>query len=363
MSNHHQILAEIVEKVEIIPVDSTIDNQDFTINHPDYPPLELQPAAIAKFQQLPPQLQQKYSIDRIQNYLYDIYFSHSLPSLQEIAAATKQLAPIKNNIVSGVDVDFVTQLQQCNRSQGYFDPGWQVVAATEVGELVVVKDGLHLHLNRSHHLPPNLNQATIGDVVPIYLPPQLVGLDAYIMVGNSGSPIASSQDYSTQSPSVRVYFNFTPNVAVAIAPQLTDELNKLNIPFQFAILHNPELFHRYDSGTLCLTQAGYLAAKNLLATIYQEHQAEFSADIPLFSQQLAPGLGIAEDSDAGKFGIWRCKLLAIGLITALEQHKTLAADKLQLICQEFTTAEVDWLHPYLNAVGNDRSSQSYTLFG
>jgi HopA1 effector protein family len=364
MSNYQQTITEIVEKVKIVNVDPTVENQDWTIAHPDYPPLKLDPVAIVRFQQMPAQLQRKYSIDRIQNYLYDIYFSHSLPSLQEIAAATEQLAPIKNNIVNGVDVDFLGQLQQGNRSQGYFDPGWQVVAETDVGEVVVVKDGLHLHLNRSHHLPPNLAKIAIGDLVPIYLPPQLVGVDAYIMVGNFGSPTASSQDSATPDPSVRVYFNFTPNVALAIAQKLTDELNQLSIPFQFAILHNPEFFHRYDSGTLWLPQAGYLAAKNLLATIYQEHQAEFSPNIPLFSQQLAPGLGIAEElAKPNAFGLHRCELLAIGLITAVEQGKTTTAEKLQSIRQEFAMAEVDWLHPYFNSCGTDQNPQSYLLFG
>jgi HopA1 effector protein family len=364
MSNHQQLITEIVEKVKIVNVDPAIKNQDWTIEHPDYPPIELDPEAIAKFQQMPAQLQRKYSIDRIQNYLYDIYFTHSLPSLQEIAAVTQQLAPIKNNIVNGVDVDFLGQLQQHNRSQGYFDLGWQVVAETEVGEIVVVKDGLHLHLNRSHHLPPNLARIEIGDLVPIYLPPQLVGVDAYIMVGNFGSPTGSSQDSITQFPSVRIYFNFTSNIALTIAQKLTDELNQLSIPFQFAVLHNPEFFHRYDSGTLWLPQSGYLAARNLLAAIYQAHQADFSPEIPLFSQRLAPGLGIVEELEkSNALGLHRCELLAIGLVAAIEQGQTTTAEKLQSIEQEFASAEVDWLHPYFNSFGIDQDPQSYLLFG
>jgi HopA1 effector protein family len=215
-----------------------------------------------------------------------------------------------------------------------------------------------------HHLPPNLAKIEIDDLVPIYLPPQLVGVDAYIMVGNSGAPTRPSPDSSTQSPSVRIYFNFTPNVALAITQQLTDQLNQLSIPFQFAILHNPEFFHRYDSGTLWLPQAGYLAAKNLLAAIYQAHQAEFSAEIPLFSQELAPGLGITEElAKPDSFGLDRFELLAIGLITAMEQGKTTTAAKLQSIEQEFARAKVDWLHPYLNSNATDPHHQAYASFG
>jgi hypothetical protein len=364
MSNHQQLITEIIEKVKIVNVDPAIKNQDWTIEHPDYPPLELHPAAIAKFQQMPTQLQRKYSIDRIKNYLHDIYFSHSLRSLQAIAADLDQSSPIKNNVINGVDFLFVSQLQQHNRSDGYFDPGWQVVAETVANELVVVKDGLHLHLDRSHHLPPNLGQIAIGDLVPIYLPPQLVGLDNLIMVGNAGSPDTFAQVLTEKPRSVRVYFNFTANVVLTIAAQLTKALNQVDIPFQFAILHNPDLFYRYDSGTLWLTQTGYLAAKNILAEIYQTYQAEFAPAIPLFCQQLAIGLGLAEEpAGADSFGLHRCELLAIGLVTATEQGKNTPADQLQSIEQEFAMAQVDWLHPYLSSNPTDPNHQSYTLFG
>jgi HopA1 effector protein family len=348
MSNHHQILAEIVEKIQI--------DRDFGISHPDYPPIEVQPAVIARLQQLAPPLQRKYSIVQIQNYLYEIYFSHSLIGLNESLAATQQPAKIKNNTINGVDLNFYRQLQQHNPSDGYLDPDWQVVATTEAGELVVVKDGLHLHIDPEQHLPRDLQRTTMGNIVPIYLPPDLMGQDTYIMVGNFGSP--------ARSLSVQVYFNFSPDAALEIGQQLSRELNKLGIPFQFAILHNPNLFHRYDAGMLWLPQAGYFAIQTVLAQIYQTHQAEFSADIPLFTQRLAPGLGIAEQPDPPvTFGLQRCGLLAAGLIAAMEQTKTSAADKLEIVRQEFTTAGIDWLDPQLNPATTDLDPKSYLFFG
>jgi hypothetical protein len=336
MSNHHQILAEIVEKIEI--------NRDFAISHPDYPPIELDQETITRIQQLPLQLQKKYSISRLQNYLYDLYFSHSLISLQEIAATAQQPSQIKNNTVNGVDINFYRQLRQSNPSHGYLDPDWQVVAETDAGELVVLKDGLHLHINPHQHLPRDLNQVKIGSLVPICLPPDLVGQDTYDLVGNFGIP--------ARSHSVQIYFNFTPTAAVAIAKQLANELNKLEIPFQFAILHNPTSFYRYDAGTLWLSQIGYAAIQPMLMEIYHQHQTEFFADIPLFSKLLAPGLGVAEvPAGTATFGMHRCELLAIGLLAAMEQNQILPADKLSRIRQEFTIAGIDWLQLDLNPQG------------
>ena len=336
MLNFSQTILEIVDKIEI--------EQKFSVRHPDYPPLELKPDLITRIERISPQLQAKYLIIQVQNYLYNIYFSHSSMSIQELDVIAKQLTPTKNNIINGIDIELCLRLQQSNTSNGYIDPDWQVVAETN-DELIVVKDGLHLHIDRQQYLP-KLQQADIGDLIPNYLPHNLVGRDTYIAVGNLGSP--------DRAKSVEIYFNFTPNAAVAIAQKLTSELNRLSIPFQFAILHDPALFYRYDAGTLWLPQTGYLAVQTVLAEIYQAHQAEFTPDVPLFTKQLAPGLGIAEVSNTpSSFGMQRCQLLAIGLLTAMKQGKTLASDKLDTIRNEFATAGIDWMQPDLHPSASD----------
>jgi HopA1 effector protein family len=338
MPTFAEIITDITEKIEIDP--------NFAIRHPDYPPLEQSDETIARFQRTPSQLQAKYLTIQVQAYLYDIYFSHSLMSLQKLEAKAQQPLLVQNNVIDGIDVEFHQRLQQGNTSNGYFDPGWQVVAEVENNELIVVKDGLNLHIDRSQHLTKDFQQAKPGDIIPIYLPHNLAGQDSYVMVGNFGIP--------DRANSVELYFNFTPDAAVAIAPNLTRELNKLGIPFQFAMLHNPDLFHRADAGILSLPQAGYLAAQTALTQIYQAHQANFSPQVPLFTKQLAPGLGLAEvPNSPDPFGLKRCELLAIGLLTAMEQDRTLATDKLDVIRQQFATAGIDWLQPYLNPAASD----------
>ena len=344
MSNSHQILAEIIDKIEI--------DENFTVAHPDYEALELDSDAIAKLHQAPPQIRSKYLTTQVQEYLYDIYFSHSSIGLQELEIAEQQPVQLANNIVNGVDIHFYEQLRQSNTSIGYLDSNWQVVAETEDRELVVVKDGLHLHLDRHRYLDTDLAHVTIGSTIPIYLPPSLVGEDTYIIVGNAGKPTATTPNSGVKF--LELYFNFTPAAAVEVSAQLTHELNRLKIPFQFAILHDPLLFHRYDPGTLRLSQSGYLAIQPVLTQIHQAHQAEFSAHVPLFSKQLAPGLGLAEiPTAASGFGMQRCGLVAKGLVAAMAQDRTAAADKFQLIQQEWTIAGLDLLQPHLNPSPSD----------
>jgi HopA1 effector protein family len=331
MLDLQSVLTEIVEKITIDP--------DFTISHPDYPPLVTNPETFGKLQQLAVELQQKYLVDQVQNYLYDIYFRHSQMSNQELDLTAREDRAVKNNMIDGIDIDFYPRLMQSNTSRGYFDPDWEIIAETVRGELIVLKNGLHVHINPHQHLSPAADR-TIGAVVPVYLPPNLVGQDTYIAVGNAGVP---------DSESIEIYFNVTPDAAVEICRTLTIELNKLEIPFQFAILHDPALFHRYDAGTLTLCQVDYQLVRPVLAEIYQTHQAAFAAPVPLFSKQLAPGLGLVEiPTSSDDFGRHRCHLLATGLVVAINQGQTTAAAKLESIEQEFEAAAVNLQQPYLN---------------
>lgn len=338
MFNFQDILLDIVENTQIDP--------NFTVHHPNYPLIELQPEALDRLQRIPPQLQSKYLTTQVQNYLYNLYFTHSSMNLHELEIAVQQTPQIKNNLSDGVDVDFYQRLQQSNTSRGYLDRGWQVVSANDAGELIVVKGGLHLHINSRQHLPPDFAHATMGEIVPIYLPPNLVGQDTYIAIGNAGTPVAMPSD--NEALLVQLYFNFTPDAAVAISDKLTRQLNESGVPFQLSILHDPALFYRYDGSTLWLSQSDYLAVQTLLAEIYQAHQSEFAADVPLFTKQLAPGLGLAEVSDASLiFGMQRCTLLARGLLAANDRGQTSVTDKLHAINDVFSTAGIDLLQPHL----------------
>jgi HopA1 effector protein family len=340
MSSVQQVLAEIAAKITIDAPQETICEGNLTISHPDYPPLGTSPDTLGKIQQLPVALQQKYLIAQVQSYLYDIYFSHSLIGTRELAAIAQQPPTIKNNLIDGIDIDFYPRLQRSNTSNGYFDPGWEIVAQTDRGELIVVKNGLQLHVEPQRHLAPEFHRAALGTIVPIYLPHNLVGRDTYISIGNAGTAINSAL--------IQVYFNFTPDAAIEINRKLTSALNRQNIPFQLAILHNPALFARYDAGTLELAQSDYQSVQPVFAGIYQTYQAAFSPNIPLFSKQLAPGLGLVEVPESDTFGRHRCQILATGLVRASERGHNSTTEKLTTVCRELENAGIDLTQPYLN---------------
>jgi HopA1 effector protein family len=345
MSFFHHILTEIVAKITI--------ERDFTITHSDYPPLSTSPETLGKLQQLSVELQQKYLVAQVQSYLYDIYFSHSLIGIRELETIAQQSRPIKNNLVDGINIDFYPRLQQSNTSNGYFDPGWEIIAQTDWGELIVVKDGLHLYIEPQQHLAPECRQVAPGKIVSICLPHNLVGQDTYISIGNAGIPGGSEL--------IQIYFNFTPDAAIDINYKLTNALNKQSIPFQFAILHDPARFDRYDGATLELAQSDYQLVQPVLTEIYQVYQATFSPHIPLFSKQLAPGMGLVEVPESDTFGRHRCHILATGLVMAIdypryanrERGHSTTTERLNTICQFLANAGIDLAQPYLNPAAID----------
>jgi HopA1 effector protein family len=340
-----QQLIAIVNDIEIAP--------DLTISHPDYQPSTLDPDLSTRYSQIPIELQTKFLTTRVRNYLHDLYFTGSLLPIEVLANPDRTPPPAKNNLVNGIDLDFFRQLDRHNTSRGYLDPGWQILAETAERETIVCKDGLHLHVDRQRYVPPEFHQSKIGELIPVFLPHNLVGVDTYIMVGNLGSPAPRLTD-AKSSPLVRVYFNISPAGAIAIAPQLTAKLNQLGVPFQLSVLHNPVEFYRHDPTTLLLDRSSYLAIYADLFTLYRSHQADFAPTVPIFTKQLAPGLGIAEEpmtTDA--FGIHRCELVAEGLVSAFDRGQSSTADRLDRIATVWERAQIDRDRPYLNPNATD----------
>jgi hypothetical protein len=337
MSDYRQILETIATEIEI--------QENLTIFHPDYPPLDPDPETLTKLKSLSSSLQAKYLTMQIQNYLYDLYFSHAIETLAEMQTRSQQPPQIKNNIIDGIDRDFAQQLHNQNLSNGYLDPGWQILQSTADGLLVVVKDGLHLHINPHQHLAKDARSSSIGEMVEIYLPKNLLGEESYIVVGNFGLP--DLQD------AVEIYFNLTPDAALAIEQPIIRELNKRGIPFQFEILFNPEQFYRYDGAILCLSPADYLSVSNLLAITYATHRDGFSEPIPLFTKQLAPGVGLAETNHSHtSFGLHRCGVVATALVKAYNQGDDSPEARIDAITTEFALANIEIDRPYLQGRNN-----------
>jgi hypothetical protein len=156
----------------------------------------------------------------------------------------------------------------------------------------------------------------------------------------------------------------TPDGAVAVMNSLTQMLNEANIIFSFKVLYNPQDYQRSDAGVLYFDKLDYATVSSILALVHRQHKSHFLPHIPLFTKQLAVGLGLAEEPDLKfvereSFGMNRCQIVADGLLAAFYERQRSAAEKLSAISVQFAMVGIDLEHPYINS-GSDNI---YHAFG
>lgn len=349
-------LQDIVSKVQI--------QGNFCISHPDYEPLELPTEVVARFgRRVPMDVQNRYWSLQLCSFLYGIYYNGSLKTAlapQASSDAKPLYRDLENNTLLGVDLAFYEQLHESNSGVGYFNPGWSVVRLESDSSLAVTKGGLTLHIERDRHLQsaplPQPLSLGIGDSVAIRMPKNLLQKGFYMAVGNAGPQSHGHPDRRPET--VRIYFNLTPEGAVAVMASLTQLLNAISIPFTFKVLYNPADYGRYDSGVLYFEKHNYSTVWSVLKTVYANRLAHFQPEVPLFTKQLAPGLGLAEEpnckfADQESFGMNRCQIVANGLLEAWHSGDDSPEGRMNAILQHFSLLGIELQRSYLNANSED----------
>lgn len=263
---------------------------------------------------------------------------------------------LENNTLLGIDQEFCDRLHQNNCGKGYFDSGWQIIGQENDGSLLVIKGELILHLNRDRHLAQKEQAAVIGNIIAVRMPKNLIQNGFYMAVGDAG--IKKSTQPEDDSVTVRIYFHLTPEGAVAVMANLTQQLNESQIPFTFKVLYNPTDYKRYDSGVLYFDRSDYPLIGQILQRVYQDNQQHFQPQVPLFTKQIAPGLALAEEpkykfTNQESFGMNRCQMIANGLLEAWQRQETSADARLDLILQNFSLLGIDLEQPFLNSGSED----------
>jgi hypothetical protein len=340
------ILENIAQNVDI--------RDDFSIHHPLYQPLEIPQEAVARFQQMPKQIKQKFLSLQVRSFLYGIYYNGSMQSSLALDAdkQTVQL-DLENNSIMGIDTAFFQRLHDANGGEGCFDGGWQVIKTEDDNVLIVKKGELRLYIKREKYLLEVDRQAQVGDTVAIKMPKNRIQSGFYMAVGNKGFSRQQAADIL-----VRIYFNLSPDGSVAVMESLTQGLNEIGIPFSFKVLYNPQDYNRHDSGVLYFDRQDYPTVINVIRNFYDRYRSHFKPEIPLFTKQLAIGIGLAEEpdlkfADRESFGMNRCQIVANGLLSLVDRGSNSVADRMAAILAEFSTVGISLEQPYLNSNSSD----------
>ena len=323
-----RVLLDIVHRVEI--------KSDFSLTHPEHPSVELLPMR-SHFAHLPSQVQDNYLKVKLQQFLQHIYY---------VAQPREVDLKIENQAIKWSQSKFLQQLKQNNHGEGYFEPGWQIIGETEEGFLQVYKDELTLYIRRQHLIDET---ARLGDIVRVKMPSHRVEPGYYIAVGNAGR-IVGQPDNTV----INIYLNLSSQGALAMMDGLTTKLNAIAIPFLFQVLYRESDYIYSDTATISLFKNDYYHFKQVIKSLYRQHQNYFRSEVPLFTKYLAPGYSMAEQPSLDiNLATHRFQLIAEALIMAWQQNLISPMDKLKCISDRFKRENISLKYPYLNPGSKD----------
>jgi hypothetical protein len=282
-----QRLREIVENTQILP--------DLTIMCNGYEPLLLEPKLQRHLQQIPHLDRNHYLAVQLRSYWYRILICDLEPESSSEIEESDDIEvddSIRANYVKKWSrTKFYRKLTQNNHGQGYPDPDW-IVTQQDGKKPQVTKKGLTLYISPDQHLAQPSNALYLGQSVSIKMPPNLIDHGTYIAVGDAGS--TCWPDVLQNEVIIQLYFNVGADDVVVLMDVLTQELNALQIPFDFRVSYDEEEFHAPDAAILEIQKHNFNLIYPILQSICQHHQIFSNSDIPFFCKQLLIGLGLAE---------------------------------------------------------------------
>jgi hypothetical protein len=267
-------------------------------------------------------------------YCYSRHFTGVLPDLPAVNAA----AP---------DHAFLQQLSAANQTQTRWDAGWQVYAVGANGEVWVQKG----ERQRSAAAGEYLSAGAPG------MPPQPGSSVQLFLQRESGVMQPGMYFIFSEIPTdvwdefklLRFYFHIEAAGVAALIRYITAQLNRYLIPFRMKALADPRAYDRTDAAVLYTARRYHHLVSRILLNMPAEVRERLREKTPLFTAQLAPGIGIAEEPNTGEsFGMHRSRLVAEGVAGAFARGTQRAADRLAAVAERFSANGLDLARPHLS---------------
>jgi HopA1 effector protein family len=233
-------------------------------------------------------------------------------------------------------------LSHANTGDGSWEPGWTVQRLN--GEEAVVANGRLRARVPIADCKPLAGAVVPGATVSVRLPKELPerSLGFYTAVGEVPGELASSGIV------VRVYWNIAAVGAPELVRTLTSLLNLVRAPFRLKVADHPFRLTRCDAAVLYLRGDNFQALRETLQEVASKLSAHLRPQVPAFTFELAPGVGLAEESgESESFGERRCALLADGIVRAHERGILEVDSRLEAVAARFAEDGVRIDAPYL----------------
>ncbi len=273
-----------------------------------------------------------YLIACLREELYHSFYCHGYP----VPARWGEPQPLSG------DPWLEEAMSQANTGQGSWDAGW-TVQRVEGGEALVATGRLRMRVPLgdcrapSSHLRP-------GTVVSVPLPKEFPERSPgfYTVVSDAPADLAASEGV------VRVYWNISGLGAARLVRTLTARLNAQKVPFRLKVADHRVRLARCDAAVLYLRGDTFQALAETLQDVAGALSSHLRPQVPAFTLEFAPGLGLAEEAGDGEsFGVRRCAVLADGIVRAHVRGSRDIAARLAQVEARFAEDGVRMDAPYL----------------
>jgi len=210
---------------------------------------------------------------------------------------------------NGKTGDLFSVLSAANKTVERWDYGWRVAQFTSNGMAYATKGGQSRMFSPGHLLSldrPGTPPQPGSLVCALLAREDIVSQPGFYSVHPQISP---SQD--DQYSFIRFYWHLTPEAAPLLVTEVTERFDRYGVPYSFKCLRYPSYYTRSDAGVLYTGRRYLFLVLQLVEEIYRVVRDGLRPRVPLFSKELGPGLGVAEDPANGEsFGLARCRALA-----------------------------------------------------
>jgi hypothetical protein len=270
------------------------------------------------------------------------------------AGSAAELPPIQGGAVaSGSPADaaptgatFLEQLRCANRSRERWDGGWKVYRTEPNGSMHVEKDGANRLVPPGQYITGRVGQpgASVGEQVQVHAPRESWDVQPGFYFA-FGETLPSDHDDASLS---RFYFHIKPEHVPWLVGELTGGLNQLRVPFRLKCLTDPAHYQRMDPMVCYVAKRFLTATIRVLARRREELADRLLPGVPLFTKELLPGLGVADEPGDGKsFGQHRSQLVAEGLVDAWLRRLLDLRGRTEAISRRFAAHGLSLAAPHL----------------
>ncbi len=272
-----------------------------------------------------------YLVSCLREELYCSFYCHGAP----VPARWGQPEPVS------ADPWLARAISHANDGRGSWERGW-TVERVDGEEALVTTRQLRVRVP-VRDCRVSDGQLCPGAAVSVRLPKELPQLSPGFHTVVSEAPV----DWESPGGVVRVYWNITRAGAAALVATLTAQLNGARMPFRLKVGDHPFRLERCDAAVLYLRDDTFRALGETLRDTAVALTAHLRPQIPAFTLELMPGVGLAEGGRGESFGERRCALLADAIVRAHEQGIANADARVHSVAARFAEGGVRIETPYL----------------